>query len=323
MGQCAVRLFSQAISIGIEAAAAWGTAVPTTLTVPVTNFTGSANIPEVFDEGRRGIGAADFAAMQGAGMGELSIEQLVYPDAISYFLWGILGADAITGMTDPYTHTMTMSNACPSFTVEEIVVGTGSNGARQFTGARITSVGLSFNTGEGAVTASVQMTSKIPTKVTAVNPAVVTGGEAFMGWSCTFTSTNLTGRVTQADINFTRDVTIEHGGTGSKDPTFIVPGPLRVAGTVTLTITDLTDFDRYLTELQQAAALGFTLGTSPARTLTITMTQCNFNAEPLDLGADGQVRTARLSFRGIYNSTDTGPAKVVLVNGITTALAEA
>lgn len=314
----AVRLFEQAVSFAPESV--WGTGVDPDITVPVTDFTGTPQIPEVYDESRRGIGAADFAAYQDAGMGELSIEMLVYPGVIGWMLWGILGADSISGAGDPYTHALTMSNVCPSFTVEEIVKS-GSNGARRFTGCRISSVGLSFSTGEGAVTASVQMMSKIPTKVTGVDPAVANDGDAFMGWQCTFTSTNLTGRATNADVTFTRDMTTEHGGDGTQNPSHIVPGPLRVAGSVTLVIEDLTDFDRFLTDLTQAATLAFSLGTTPARTLSIVMTSCNFNAEPIDIGADGQVRTARLSFRGLYNTTDSGPAKVTILNAEAAAYA--
>lgn len=48
---------------------------------------------------------------------------VVRPNAIGMFLYGVMGAKAVTGASDPYTHTFTLANTQPWFTVWRMLGG--------------------------------------------------------------------------------------------------------------------------------------------------------------------------------------------------------
>lgn len=310
-----VQALAEEQVVGMIKESTWGTGVSPTVGIPITGGGGKPIIEEIYDEGKRGIAAKEFAAYQGSGHGEFALDGNAYPIEIGWLLAGIFGSEAISGAGDPYTHTFSLSTVVPSFTLEDTIMG-GSNGGMRFTGGKVTSLGISFDSNAGVVAYTSQLMSKIPTKVT---PQSLTTAPlaAWPGWRANVTAASLSGCVTKADINFTRENQIIHCGNNTQDPKYINMGPLSVEGTVESITESLVDFDNYLTDLSQTFVIAFSYG-SPARSLTLTMTNANFNASPIewDRGAVGVI--TKLSFKALYNATDVGPAKAVLLNSRST-----
>lgn len=304
------KTFEQIVAIAKEVT--FLTGVTPTVGIPVTDAGGQPHVAEIYDVGRRGIAAVDFAAYQDAGHGEFKLDGFAYPDQIGYQLLGILGADSVTGGADPYTHAFALASTVPSFTIEDQIQG-GSNGGMRFAGCRIASLAFSFAANAGVLAYTSTYSSGIPTKVTATNPSVSVLNP-WAGWRGVVTSAGMTTRVISATITMTRALQIVHTAAGQQGPRYINAGPIAVDGDVMLTAEDLSDFSSFLTDLSQSFVLAFSYTSSQIRSITFTMTNANFNAAPVDYQRSGESVEAKLTFKGLYNATDAGPIAVSLVN---------
>ena len=300
--------------VALKKETTWGTGVAPDVVIPLANVQSKAQITEWFDDSLRGLPAMDFDALQEAGHGELSMDVVAYPDRIGYLLMAIFGTDGVTGSGDPYTHAFTPAVTPPSFTIEDQYI-TGSNGGLRFTGARCGSLNFSWDGKTGVLAAQSQWMSKIPSKVTAVNPSLGTVGQAIPGWKCSVTATGLTGKTEKGAINITRELEVVHTDGATQDPYIINVGPMRIEGQFTVVTADLTDFDRFLADTKESISLAFVSAVSN-RSITFLCTNASLNVQPWegDRGALG-VRST-VAFRGLYNATDGGPGKVTLVNGV-------
>ena len=311
------QTFEQIIALAKESV--WGTGVAPTIMYPVTGGGGSAQSDVIWDEGRRGVPSADFGACIGNSHGEFQLEGLAYPAELGHILHGMLGVDAITGASDPYTHAMTAAVIVPSYTFEDQIIS-GANGGMRFTGAKPTSLGISWEAESGAATITAQYMTKTPTKVTAANPAVsATLGCGFGGWQFTVTSTGLTSRVTAGELNFTRELAMVYTGENVAAPTFINNGPLRYEGTLTVMADSLADFDRYLLGTTQVMTILATYLSTPARSMQFVSTSTFFAATPISYDRGGLGVLAKVGFRGLHNVTDSGVVKATLINQRATA----
>lgn len=308
------RTFEQQIGIAKETTPFTG--VNPTVGMPITGGTLQAMIEEIYDEGRRGVASADFAAIQGAGHGEFSLEGFVYPESIGWLLKGMLGGEAVTGAGDPYEHEFSAAATPPTFTIEDTIIG-GSNGGLRLTGSTLGSLGFSFDAGAGVLAYTSQWMGGIPSKVT---PQALTfpTTAGLAGWRAAVTSTNIASRIASGEINISRELQVVHTGTATQGPRNIAQGPIRVEGSFLLSLEDLTDFDRYLTDLTQSFVVVFDKATDNRR-VEFTMTECNFNAEPWEPDRGGVAVFQRLSFRAIHNSTDGGPLTAIVENSRATA----
>ena len=302
--------------IALKKETTWGTGVNPDVSFPITDGSISFQSTASYDEGRRGTASGTFDALIDAAHSEANIEGWFYPNASSWLLYGLFGQDSITGAGDPYTHTFQLASSVPSFTVEQDVIG-GTNGAIRATGMRVGSMNFSFEADKGALTYSAQLMGKIPSKVTAQNPAI-TSENAFEGWRATLTSTGLDCKAVSGEINLTRELQIVHTGCDSQDVSFINAGPMQAEGRFNVVFDNMAIFDLALANTRQALTLSFTKG-SPAREILFTLTDCFLNAQPFEFDYGGMGVQGVVGFRGIYNSTDAGVCKVAVKNSRATA----
>jgi len=304
--------------VALKKETTWGTGVAPDVTFPITDGSGVPQLPATYDDGKRGVPTADFDALLDAGHGEMSYEGWLYPIAIGHAFMGIFGEDTVTGAADPYTHTFKQKADVPSYTVEETYLS-GTNGGVRYTGCRFAGITLTWNSDTGALTYSTNLMGKIPTVVTPATPSIVVEN-AFEGWRGTVTSTDLTTPcvVTQGEINLTRELQVVHTGCDDQNPSFINAGPMRVEGSMQVAFNNMALFNLFLNGTRQSFLLEFTKG-SPIRELAITCTDAFFGAQPPEWDRGGISTFMRLSFRGIYNATDTGSAVVALKNSQATA----
>jgi hypothetical protein len=288
------------------------------LNIEITDASIVPQISETFDEGRRGVPSADFAATADAGHGEVAIEGFVYPTSIGHLLMAMFGADAKTGASDPWTHTFDVQEDVPSYTIEERLLGTGSNDGLRSVGSVLSALNFTFERATGVLRYTSQWLGNIPEIVTVIDPSP-NFEEGIQGWKAAVTSTNLTNRVLAGEINFSRESQVIHATNNSQQPKCVEVGPVRIEGQLTLLTDTLVDFTSFITDVKQQLAISFAKGVTPARTLNFNIQNAALAASPIDWDMGGVALLNRLSFRAIHNSTDDGPGVAVLINGQTDA----
>jgi hypothetical protein len=294
----------------------WGTGVTPDVGLAITEGGIVPQLPATYDNGKRGVASADFAAVLDAGHGEATMNGWVYPMNIGHFLQAMFGGSVKTGVADPWLHTFAFANTVPSYTIEEDVVG-GAGGGIRCVGSRCGSLAFNYEAASGALMYTSTWMGKIPSIVTPANPAIVTE-LPFEGWRGTLTSTGLDCKAVSADINFTRDLHVEHTGCDTKDPYAITSGQVTVEGSMVVVVTDMSELTMFLAGTIQPWLLEFTLPGPPIRKIGFQVTSAFMGASPLEYDRGQAGLRANLSFRGLHNATDTGSAKVLLTNGQTT-----
>ena len=309
-----VQAWRQAMALKKEVS--WGTGVAPDVGLAITEGGIVPQLPATYDNGKRGVASADFAAVLDAGHGEISANGWVYPINIGHFLQGMFGGSVKTGAVDPYTHTFSFANSVPSYTFEEDIVG-GTMGGIRCAGSRCGTLAFNYEAASGALMYSSTWMGKIPTIVTMVPPAILVE-LPWEGWRGTVTSAGIDCRVVSSDINFTRELHVEHTGCDSKEPYCIVSGQVTVEGSMVVAVETMDDLTMFLAGTIQPWALKFTQPGPPIRSIEFIVTSAFMGASPLEYDRGQAGLRASLSFRGLHNATDVGSAKVVLVNGQTT-----
>ena len=202
------------------------------------------------DEGFRGVAGQDFDLIPGPGNGTVGFGGMVYLDSFPHILQNMMGTDQVgTVVNSGYTHQMTAATTPASYTYQ------WAQGiqAYQFPGTRLTSIRLSFNASDGALTYQAQGTSKLGVAL-ATNP-LTTGAahavgyeypleanltRAAAGWQGlmvidgTVAGSGGVASVMEGELTFSRQLTPIHSLNGTQDVSLIYAGPLQVQGRLTL-----------------------------------------------------------------------------------------
>ena len=297
----------------------------------------------ILDEGFRGVAGQDFDLIPGPGNGTVSFNGDVYLDAFPHILQNMMGTDTTSGST---IHTMTAATNPPSYTYY------WSQGVQSylFPGTRLTSIRLSFNSADGALTYSAQGTSKlgVASGAAGANAAYTLGATTTLstpsaiypaspvlglaGWQGAMTIADTVGGVGNAmgsagnasvmegEITFSRQLTPIHSLTGTQDISVIYAGPLQVQARLTMDWYDARIYNYFALGASGVGAntntvvLTFTQG---ALTMAITITKAAWRQ--VDIERSGAIYTQVGNVTGLYSSTDSGPCKVVVTNAVTTA----
>lgn len=308
------RRFQTRVSVAKETT--WGTGVSPDIGIPVNELKEAPQYERIIDSGFRGVASSNYRAQQGVGHGEVQFGGFAYPTEIGAALNSIFGAEVKTG-AGPYAHAMSIANTPPSYTIETDVTG-GANGALRYTGAKIGQLAFSFAAAGGGLTYSSTWMSKIPTKVTAVNPTIAEDAP-WETWRATITSVGLTTNIISADFTLERELQFVHTGQNTQDPFSINQGPLAISGKFIVAAVDLAVFDLWKAFTQQALTIAFTYGAgAAARTFSIVMTAANLADGPVEIDRGNIGITIGSPFLAIHNSTDVGPGVVTVTNGRST-----
>lgn len=306
------RTFEQIAAIKKETI--YGTGVAPDTTWPVTSADTKLQMTETFDEGRRGVAAKAFDAVPDGMHGEFSCEGFAYPIFMGNLLLGLFGAEEISGAADPYSHTFTMASNPPSFTLEDTLIG-GALGGLRLPGFRPGNMNFSFDAASGALTYSTSGLGLAPVKVTPALSAPTAELRPWSGWQCTVTSAGISSRVSSGEINITRELQVVHTATAVQTPRFINVGPIDIAGTLTVTLEDLSDFDAVLADTRQSLVVKFEQSDGGVeRSIEFTMSNIVLNAQPIEFDRSGVSVFVKYGWRALYNDTDGGPGTVVLIN---------
>ena len=202
------------------------------------------------DEGFRGVAGQDFDLIPGPGNGTVGFGGMVYLDSFPHILQNMMGTDSVGSVVNSaYTHQMTAATTPASYTYQ------WAQGiqAYQFPGTRLTSIRLSFNASDGALTYQAQGTSKLGVAL-ATNPLTTGAGNnvgyeypldanltrAAAGWQGmmvidgTVAGSGGVASVMEGELTFSRQLTPIHSLNGTQDVSLIYAGPLQVQGRLTL-----------------------------------------------------------------------------------------
>jgi len=296
------------------------TAVPATYILPVSaDPTYSTEFNSVRDSARRGLAAMDFNLLRGGGSTSMSFDGPALPIGIGHLLYGVFGSVSTgVAVSGVYPHTFSLGSSVPSYTIEDA----NPIAYREYPGSKCSEVKLSFAAADGLLQASSSWVGSIG----------VSGGSATTGltaeiaqpWVGIDATVSLAGtpvaRVTNFELTIGRAQELVHT-TGSRDPSRIDEQQLEV--TMSLTLDTGTgsadDLAKYIastaTYTQEAVVLAVTYGsTTTLRALTFTATTMSWGDGPATRDLGSGLYAIALQGRALYNTTDSGPCKIVVNN---------
>lgn len=316
---------------GIALESTKGTAIAApTHGIPVTRADGDEATDVLPDQGMRGSMATMYGAVKGTQSASYDIEGDVYLDTFGFFLAAILGeSDFTAGVGTPNTHEFTLNNdrattkgQCPSYTIFDYQ----GLQVRKYAAATCSSLSLRVSAQE-LLTYSASFTTNPSVTDTDATPSFGTL-LPLPGWNGTVTiGGSANSLVEEAEITFSRNVSVVQTVDGSTSPLQIWQGPLSVSGRVMFVAAAETEFLKYLSvddgaspDGQVPMVFSFTQGDN---SLAVTMSQVVYNSAKVERGADYTQVSAQ--YDAIANTTDAAgasagfaPVQVTLLNDITT-----
>lgn len=305
------------VNIGKEST--WGTGVAATDVIPVTSDPGFAvEYAAVRDQGRRGLPSMDYALLQGGGTTTVTLEGNAVPIGVGHLLYGVMGTwSAGAAVSGVYPHTFAVGATTPSYTIEDA----NPIQARRVVGAKCSEVAFAFTAADGMLTNRSTWVGKPVATTTATTGLTAEIAKPWLGIDA---SVSLAGsantRVTAFDLTIARSQDAIHAA-GSRDPMRIDEGPLECTGSIAFDAgtSSVDDLVKYLGSsgayTEEAMVVTCTYGaTTTLRSIVFTLTNANYGDGPATRDLGNGLYQITLNFRGIYNTTDGGPVKVVLNN---------
>lgn len=280
-------------------------------------------INPLYDTGLRGSMVENYTYIQGRRHTEIDIAGPVFADTVGFWLGGILGSVATTGVSAPYTHVISLKNATSgdaqptSFTLEDYYVA----GNRFYPGCKVTEFTMTFNS-DGMLEYSTklmgfpsQTTSAATPSFSAVTPTPVWRGSVSIGGSTV-------GYTTDGTITMTRKAETIFGINTDQGPYEVFVGALDVTGNLTFVMENDAQLTNFLSNTQPALVFTWAQGAgATATSIQFTVTKGAYTTASIDRSGDHVAITVDLS--GIGNTTDAGatagyaPIKWELENAVT------
>jgi hypothetical protein len=310
--------------LGIAKEATKGTIVAPTDFIPVAkdNIKPVDVVDALYDTGLRGSNVVNYNYLQGRTRSTFDFGGAVFADTVGYAIAGLLGSVATTGVSAPYTHTISLKNSLTSGADDQPISYTLTDfyaaDVRSYPGCQFSDFSLKFNA-DGMLEYDTKTTGwqssavsdPTPTFST-VLPTQVWRGTVSIGG--TAVSNSMTG-----NIDMVRSVTPVYGISNTQNPYNIFLGPLEVTGKITFIMEDDTELTRYLNNSQPAIVLNWAYGAgATAVQLQATITKGAYTAAVIERGED--FVQVSIDLNGQANTTDAGstggfaPIKWVLQN---------
>jgi len=299
--------------IGFVKELSFGAGGSPTVMLPVAPFSFTFPFEQILDDSLRGLVAKDYAAYQGTGRIEGSLEGPFYPEEIGFWLLGICGAVTTEGTVAPYTHTFKFATTPPSFAI------TDENPIQNYCyrGMMLSEFTLRFNSAEGLLTWTASFMGKDREKTTDPVPAEATNAP-FRGWMTKAYiggTASPYGKVTEGEITVAREITLHYTGEGNQFASKAYAGPIEVRGRLTLHFDADADYDRYVNKTQELVQLVWSYGSGSAlKELTFVANKVDFGEGPVEIDRTGTFMTLAYDLRALYNTTDAGSCRFILKN---------
>jgi hypothetical protein len=310
--------------LGIAKEVTKGTVVAPTDFIPVAkdNLKPVDLVDPLFDTGLRGSNVVNYNYIQGRSRSTFDFGGAVFADTIGYSIAGLLGSVATTGVSAPYTHTISLENSLTSDVDVQPISYTLTDfyavDVRSYPGCQFSDFSLKFNA-DGMLEydakttgwASTTVSDPTPTFST-VLPTPVWRGTVSIGGSAVATAM-------EGNIDMTRAATPIYGISNTQNPYQIFLGPLEVTGSIKFVMENDSQLLNFLNNSQPAIVLNWAYGSgATAVQISATITKGAYTAAVIERGDDFVSVTIELNGQG--NTTDAGstggfaPIKWVLQN---------
>lgn len=310
--------------LGIAKEVTKGTPVAATDFIPVAkdSIKPVDVIDPLYDQGLRGSNVLNYNYIPGRTRSTFDFGGAVFADTIGYAIAGILGDVATTGVSAPYTHTVSLLNSLTSGTDTQPISYTLTDfyavEVREYPGCQFSDFSLKFNADglleyDAKTTGWLSNTTSDPTpSFSTLLPTPVWRGSVTIGGSSV--STSMTG-----NIDMTRPVTPIYGISNTQQPYQVFLGPLEVTGKITFVMEDDSQLLNYLNNTQPALVFNWNYGTGANEVqIQATLTKGAYTTGAIERGDDFVKVTVDINAQS--NTTDDGasggyaPIKWVLKN---------
>ena len=310
--------------LGIAKEVTKGTVVAPTDFIPVAkdNLKPVDVVDPLYDTGLRGSNVVNYNYIQGRSRSTFDFGGAVFADTIGYSIAGLLGSVATSGVSAPYTHTISLENSLTSDVDVQPISYTLTDfyavDVRSYPGCQFSDFSLKFNA-DGMLEydakttgwASTTVSDPTPTFST-VLPTPVWRGTVSIGGSSVATAM-------EGNIDMTRAATPIYGISNTQNPYQVFLGPLEVTGSIKFVMENDSQLLNFLNNSQPAIVLDWAYGTgATAVQISATITKGAYTAGVIERGDDFVSVTIELN--GQSNTTDAGstggfaPIKWVLKN---------
>jgi hypothetical protein len=310
--------------LGIAKEVTKGTVVAPTDFIPVAkdNLKPVDLVDPLYDTGLRGSNVVNYNYIQGRSRSTFDFGGAVFADTIGYSIAGLLGSVATTGVSAPYTHTISLENSLTSDVDVQPISYTLTDfyavDVRSYPGCQFSDFSLKFNA-DGMLEydakttgwASTTVSDPTPTFST-VLPTPVWRGTVSIGGASVATAM-------EGNIDMTRAATPIYGISNTQNPYQIFLGPLEVMGSIKFVMENDSQLLNFLNNSQPAIVLDWAYGSGATQVqISATITKGAYTAAVIERGDDFVSVTIELN--GQANTTDAGstggyaPIKWVLKN---------
>lgn len=310
--------------LGIAKEVTKGTPVAATDFIPVAkdSIKPVDVIDPLYDQGLRGSNVLNYNYIPGRTRSTFDFGGAVFADTIGYSIAGLLGDVATTGVSAPYTHTVSLLNSLTSGTDTQPISYTLTDfyavDVREYPGCQFSDFSLKFNADglleyDAKTTGWLSNTTTDPTpSFSTLLPTPVWRGSVTIGG--TSVSTSMTG-----NIDMTRPVTPIYGISNTQQPYQVFLGPLEVTGKITFVMEDDSQLLNYLNNTQPALVFNWNYGTGANEVqIQATLSKGAYTTGMIERGDDFVKVTVDINAQS--NTTDDGasggyaPIKWVLKN---------
>jgi hypothetical protein len=310
--------------LGIAKEATRGTAVAPTDFIPVMKdaLKPVDIVDPLYDTGLRGSNVLNYNYIPGRTRSTVDFGGAVFADTVGYAIAGVLGSVATTGVSAPFTHTISLFNSLVSGGDVQPISYTLTDfyavDVRSYPGCQFSDFSLKFNA-DGMLEYDTKSTGfqsetvsdPTPTFST-VLPTPVWRGTVSIGGSAV--STAMTG-----NIDMTRPATPIYGISNTQDPYQVFLGPLEVTGKITFVMDNDSQLLNFLNNSQPALVFNWAYGAgATAVQIQATLTKGAYTTGVIERGEDFVQVTVDINAQS--NITDAGssggfsPIKWVLQN---------
>lgn len=162
----------------------------------------------------------------------------IFPSNAAELFVSSIGTDAVTGTTNPYTHTISQANTLASLTIEKNM---GSFQSQQYAGCRVNKMSIKAPATNEPFSADYDVMAQSVAILTSPTAVSVTNESPFVfaeGTLTLFSNARAEVSSVQIDIENGLKETYTYGNHG---PAFITPVTLHVTGSITLVWSSLND----------------------------------------------------------------------------------
>jgi hypothetical protein len=313
--------------LGIAKEATRGTAVAPTDFIPVMKdaLKPVDIVDPLYDTGLRGSNVLNYNYIPGRTRSTVDFGGAVFADTVGYAIAGVLGSVATTGVSAPYTHTISLFNSLASGGDVQPISYTLTDfyavDVRSYPGCQFSDFSLKFNADgmleyDAKSTGFQSETVSDPTpSFSTVLPTPVWRGTVSIGGSAV--STAMTG-----NIDMKRPATPIYGISNTQDPYQVFLGPLEVTGKITFVMDNDSQLLNFLNNSQPALVFNWAYGAgASAVQIQATLTKGAYTTGVIERGEDFVQVSVDINAQS--NTSDAGssggysPIKWVLQNAKT------